>query len=192
MTMTKTNTKRGVPPRVRTTMDLGDEHSVQILEFASGIRAIVEGGRAIDQAPSLEGKADAPPEAGTQSAGERTGTEEPTLRTTNEQTWFRENFCNAAQACVQGWDWAVVQSGRAVGSGVGIGLVGSEGTSNATLAVDLWECSGTDCYWVENWRGLIVPGHWVSATTTAPDHKYLRWRLDGAGGSTQVSLAAKY
>ena len=33
-----------------------------------------------------------------------------------------------------------------------------------------WECvcggpfciGGTQCYWVEFWDGLIVPGHWVS------------------------------
>ncbi|MEV6957503.1 hypothetical protein, partial [Streptomyces sp. NPDC051183] len=197
--MTTAKIKRGLPPRVHTTMDLGDDHAIQILEFPSGMRAVIEGGRAVDHRPSSPGRVQEPPDAGEQSGGERSGDAGAAVRTTDEQVWFRETFCNGAQACVQAWDWAVVTS-HAVRSGTGIGWVGSEGTRNATLAVDAYDCicvgpfciGGTECFWVENWRGLIVPNHWLSATTTNSDPRSLRWRLEGAGGDTQVSLAAKY
>ncbi|MEU6978630.1 MULTISPECIES: hypothetical protein [unclassified Streptomyces] len=198
--MTTTNIRRGLPPRVSTTMDLGDDHALQILDFPNGMRAVVEGGRAVEQYPSTPGKIDAPPEVGEQSSGERTGYDEAVVRDAGEQQWFKDTFCNGAQACVQGWDWAICGTVRDVGFATGIAMVGREGTRNATLFVDVWECicvgpfclGGHECFWIENWRGAVVPGHWISVNTTAPDHKYLRWRLEGAGGDTQVSLAAKY
>ncbi|MER7515022.1 hypothetical protein [Streptomyces sp. NPDC126499] len=201
MTTTNSHVKRGQPPRASTVMDLGNDHALQILDFPSGMRAIVEGGRAVEHLPATPGEAEAPPDAGKQEAGERAaGYEDAAVRTTDEQIWFKNTFCNGAQACVQGWDWAICGTNRAVGYGTGIAMVGSEGSRNATLFVDVWECvcvgpfclGGTECFWVQNWHGAVVPGHWLSVNTNAPDPKWLRWRLEGAGGDTQVSLAAKY
>lgn len=192
MTTTSTNIKQALPPRVRTTMALGDDHAIQFLEFSDGTKAIVEGGRAVDHLPATPGEVEGPPEAGEQASGERAGYDESTVLTTDEQTWFRNTFCNGAQSCVQGWDWATCGTDRAVGFGTGIAMVGREGSRNATLFVDVWECSGQECFWVQNWQGTVVPGHWLSVNTNAPDQKWLRWRLEGAGGDTQVSLAAKY
>ena len=117
------------------------------------------------------------------------------VRDAGEQAWFRETFCNGAQACVQGWDWAVATSDQKLGSGTGFAMVGREGTVNGRFATSSWECvcggpfciGGTQCYWVEFWHGLIVPGHWVSIDVTGGGH-YVRWSLDGAGPNTQVSL----
>lgn len=198
--MTSVVNRRGKVQRVHATMELGEGRAVQVLELASGMRAIVESGRAIEQTPAARSVVDAPPEVGTAAAGERSGYDTSMVRTTGEQDWFRNAFCTGAQACVQGWDWANCVTEWAVGSGTGIAMIGSEGTRNATLAVMVWECicvgpfcvGGHECFWVENWRGLVVPGHWISVDTRAPDHKYLRWSLEGAGGDTQVSLAAKY
>lgn len=200
MTTTNTRVKRGLPPRASTTMDMGNDHALQILDFPSGMRAIVEGGRAVEQLPARTDEIGAPPEAGKQSAGEPAGYQESAVRTTDEQIWFKDNFCTGAQACVQGWDWAICGTDHAVGYGTGIAMVGAEGSSNGTMFVDVWECvcvgpfciGGTECFWVENWHGVVVPGHWLSASTNAPDRKWLRWRLEGAGGDTQVSLAATY
>lgn len=199
MTTTNSHVRRGEPPRASTVMDLGNEHALQILDFPSGMRAIVEGGRAVEQIPAMPREGDGPPEAVKQEAGQREGYAESAVRTTDEQTWFRDTFCNGAQACVQGWDWAICGTDHAVGYGTGIAMVGSEGTRNATLFFDVWECicvgpfcvGGTECFWVERWHGAVVPGHWLSAGLNV-DRKWLRWRLEGAGGDTQVSLAAKY
>lgn len=193
--------RRGNAQRVHATMELADGHAVQVLELGSGVRAVVESGRTLDQAPAVRTEIDPPPDAGSTAAGEPAADYDASaVRTTGEQTWFRNTFCNGAQACLQGWDWAVAVTGWAVGSGTGIAMVGAEGTRNATLTVSVWECwcsgpfciGGTHCVWLENWRGLVVPGHWLSVDTSAPDHKYLRWSLEGAGGDTQVSLAARY
>lgn len=197
--MTTTNIRRGLPPRVSTTMDLGDDHAVQFLDFPSGAQAIVEGGRAVDQIPATPGRIDAPPEPGRQSGGERVGYDESVVRDAGEQQWFKDTFCNGSQACIQAWDWAICSTAWAVGSGTGIGMVGREGSRNATLFADFWECvcvgpfciGGHECFWVEQWRGLVVPGHWVSIRFQ-PGGKYMQWRLEGAGGDTQVSLAAQY
>ncbi|MFI8518753.1 hypothetical protein ACIGEZ_13145 [Streptomyces sp. NPDC085481] len=199
--MTSTMNKRELPARVSTTLDLGNDHAVQLLDFPSGERGVVEGGRAIEHQPAVPSKEEAPPDAGTYSVGEReAGYEESaSVRTTDEQIWFKNTFCNGSQVCVQGWDWAICSTAWAVGSGTGFAMVGAEGTRNATFFLDVWQCicvgpfclGGTQCFWVEKWRGLVVPGHWVSVALQ-PDHKYLQWRLEGAGGDTQVSLAAHY
>ncbi|MFC8505094.1 hypothetical protein ACFU3J_00460 [Streptomyces sp. NPDC057411] len=197
--MTTTGNRRALPARTSTTMDLGDDHAVQFLEFPSGAKAIVEGGRAVAQLPTTQDRIDAPPDAGTAKYGERQGYDESAVRTTDEQIWFKNTFCNGSQACVQGWDWAICSTAWAVGSGTGIAMVGSEGSRNATLFADFWECicvgpfcvGGHECFWVEQWRGLVVPGHWASVRFQ-PGHKYMQWRLEGAGGDTQVSLAAQY
>jgi hypothetical protein len=196
----KLRRKRGVS-RVHTTMALGDDHAVQLVELGSGIQAIVETGLAVEHTPATRMEADPPPDAGVTRVGERPyESGSMAVRDTGEQIWFKNNFCNGSQECVQGWDWAVCGTRFAVGSATGIAMVGREGSRNATFTVYVWECvcvgpfcvGGHECFWVENWRGLVLPGHWLSVDTRAPDHKWLRWNLDGAGGDTQVSLAAKY
>jgi hypothetical protein len=188
------------PQRVLTSMNFGDGHAIQVLELASGTRLTVEGGRAIDHRPATRGETVAPPEAGIEAVGERTGSGEPQTRTTDEQTWFRDTFCNGAQACIQGWDWTDHVPDHAVSHATGTAWVGSEGMNNATLTVSVWECvcsgpfciGGEDCFWVQNWQGVIVPGQWLSADTNSTDDVYLRWQIAGAGGDTQVSFAARY
>jgi hypothetical protein len=117
----------------------------------------------------------------------------------SEQAWFRETFCNGAQFCIQGWDWAVGTTDHSVNNATGISFVGSEGTVNATLFGYYWECActtpfcigGPDCFWIQYWQGVVLPGHWVSLNASA-HNQYLQWNLTGAGGNTQVSLAATY
>ena len=54
-----------------------------------------------------------------------------------------------------------------------------------------WECvcpgpfciGGTECFWIEFWHGLILPGHWVSIDVSGGD-RYIKWSLDGAGPNT--------
>ncbi|MEU8548838.1 hypothetical protein AB0C81_17900 [Streptomyces roseoverticillatus] len=192
--------KLGQPPRVQASMDFGDGHAIQVLDLASGIHLVVEGGRAIDHPPADRGKTVAPPDAGLTEGGERTGSGKPNARTADEQTWFRNTFCNGAQACVQAWDWTFSQTDHAVGHANGVGWVGSEGTNNATFTVSIWECvcsgpfciGGEDCFWVVNWSGVIVPGNYLSLDTNSTGSVYVRWELAGAGGGTQVSFAARY
>jgi hypothetical protein len=117
-----------------------------------------------------------------------------------EQAWFRNTFCNGAQVCVQAWDWATAPSDHSVNSGTGIAMVGSEGTVNATFFAYFWDCwcigpfcaFGSGCAWFQFWQGVVVPGHWVSMDATNANNRYLRWDLTGAGGNTQVSVAARY
>lgn len=189
--------KRSVQ-RVHTTRELGSDHAIQLLELGSGIQAVVETGLAVEHAPSVRAEAEPPPDLGHASVG--TGPVDGAAETSSEQVWFKQQFCNGAQHCLQGWDWAVSTTRFAVGSATAIAMVGREGTRNATLTVWVWECicagpfciGGQSCFWVENWRGLVLPGHWLSVDTRAPDHKYLQWKLEGAGGNTQVSLATRY
>lgn len=72
-----------------------------------------------------------PTPASKQSGGEPAGYGETAIRTTNERIWFKHNFCNGAQACVQAWDWAIGGTDHAVGYGTGIAMVGSEGGAEA-------------------------------------------------------------
>jgi hypothetical protein len=220
---------------------LGQEHTLQFVEFGPGLTGTVEVGRTkVDvpavgpelknlswldryrhfagpsaQVPQLildaygrsqdaygrslvqSGKlALAPPESGTSGGGPRS------IRPFDdaEQTWFRNTFCNGAQLCAQGWDWATATSDHSVNSGTGIAMVGSEGTVNATFFAYFWDCwclgpfcvFGSGCAWFQFWQGVVVPGHWVSMDATNVGNRYLQWSLTGAGGSTQVSVAAKY
>jgi hypothetical protein len=168
----------------------------QFVEFKPGMTGVIESGRVMTDVPAVRKSGDKPPEAGLARSGEN---REPVTRDAGEQAWFRETFCNGAQACVQGWDWASATSDRKLGSGTGIAMVGKEGTVNGRFAAYYWECvcggpfciGGTTCYWVEFWNGLILPGHWVSIDVSGGDH-YVRWSLDGAGPNTQVSLVARY
>lgn len=114
-----------------------------------------------------------------------------------EQAWFRNTFCNGAQNCVQGWDWAYATSHWQVNSGTGYAMVGSEGHANATFTNYWWECSwggifaGWFCTWMEFWQGIVLPGHWISVGVNG-NGNYIQWSLAGAGGGTQVSVAARY
>jgi hypothetical protein len=188
------------PMKVHAPMQLEPGRGFQFIEFAPGVTGTVESGRVGKDLPSLRKSGSPPPEIGYDRAGENPGGKDrPATRDAGEQDWFRQTFCNGAQACVQGWDWAVATSNRKLGNGTGIAFVGSEGTVNATFTVYYWECvcsgpfciGGTDCFWIESWSGLILPGHWVSLNTSGGDH-YLQWNLTGAGPNTQVSLAARY
>lgn len=194
--------RRTRAPRVRASMEFGTGHALQLLEFDSGMRATVEMGQAVEQVPARPSRIAPPTDVASEEAGERTGSDGDGIGvfTSGEQQWFRNTFCNGSQSCVQGWDWAVCGTQWGVNAATGIAMVGSEGTRNATFTVSMWECvcvgpfciGGHDCYWVEQWKGLVIPGHWLSLRTTASDASYLRWDLTGAGGDTQVSLCAQY
>jgi hypothetical protein len=184
------------PLTVHAPLQLEPGRGFQFIEFRPGMTGVVESGRVRKDVPAVRKSGDKPPEAGVSRAGEKRGV---TTLDAGEQAWFRDTFCNGAQACVQGWDWAVATSDQTLGSGTGFAMVGSEGTVNGRFSMSSWECvcggpfciGGTQCYWVEFWDGLVVPGHWVSIGVTGGGH-YVRWNLDGAGPNTQVSLAARY
>jgi hypothetical protein len=184
------------PLTVHAPLQLVPGRGFQFIEFKPGMTGVVESGRVMKDVPALRKSGEKPPEVGGSRAGEKKGV---TPLDSGEQTWFRDTFCNGAQACVQGWDWAYAISDRTLGSGTGIAMVGSEGTVNGRFSMSSWECvcggpfciGGTQCYWVEFWDGLVVPGHWVSIGVTGGGH-YIKWSLDGAGANTQVSLAAQY
>jgi hypothetical protein len=115
-----------------------------------------------------------------------------------EQQWFRDTQCNGAQACAQGWDWATISSNRKLGGASAIGMVGREGHQNGAMDTYRMEtrCSGFLCTSQTSWWDLklhqvVVPGHWVSNSSSNTDN-YYRWELTGAGGDTQVSLAARF
>jgi hypothetical protein len=58
--------------------------------------------------------------------------------TASELQWFNATFCNGAHICVQAWDWAT--SGNIwYGSYEVVTMVGSEGTTNASLVLYNWE-----------------------------------------------------
>jgi hypothetical protein len=186
-------------PTVRSTLALGEYHNIQFVEFMPGASGVIQTGRATVDTPAMIHLGHPPPEAGEARSGEDSESKFADVRTTPEQDWFRQTFCNGAQTCLQGWDWAFHVSNRQVGTGAGIAMVGSEGTVNATFLIDYWECfcgspfcvGGPTCLWINFWSGLVLPGHWLSVDVTAHS-RYIRWRLEGAGGGTQVSLAARY
>lgn len=197
MTITR---KPGNYQRVHATVQLDDDHAVQVLQLASGMQAVVEGGRAVKQLPSTRAEVKAPPEAGSIRSGEHALSREDLLHDAGEQDWFKNTFCNGAQTCIQGFDFTDHVPDHAVSNATGIAMVGSEGTTNGTLTVSVWECvcagpfciGGHHCFWVQNWQGLVLPGHWLSVDTHSSDSVYLRWELTGAGADTQVSFAARY
>ncbi|MDB4970731.1 MAG: hypothetical protein JWN44_6420 [Myxococcales bacterium] len=117
--------------------------------------------------------------------------------TNGDQQWFRGQFCNGADVCVQGWDWAFTGSING-NNETFIGMVGSEGTTNGSLWLEYWysksptwpwACGDCGSYWKEFDRVIVVPGHWVSIHVGGTYG--LQGHLDGAGGGTQVSLAAR-
>lgn len=185
-----------VPMREHAPLSLERGRGFQFVEFGPGMTGVVESGRVMMDVPSTRKSGDAPPDAGYAKTGEG---REPAIRDAGEQAWFKETFCNGSQHCVQGWDWAWAVSSRKLGGGTGIAMVGREGTVNARFTAYYWECvcpgpfciGGTECFWIEFWHGLILPGHWVSMNVSGGD-RYIKWSLEGAGPGTQVSLAARY
>ena len=113
-----------------------------------------------------------------------------------EQAWFKATFCNGARDCVQGFDWTNMQSQSKIGSANAYALVGSEGTTNATLKQYYWDCfwslfTGTVCNWYQFDSVVVLPGRWVNRTESGGSY-YIRWIFTGAGANTQVSSAAVY
>lgn len=184
------------PLTVHAPLQLEPGRGFQFIEFKPGMTGIIESGRVMTDVPAVRKSGEKPPEVGYDRAGEN---REAVTRDAGEQAWFRETFCNGAQHCLQGWDWAFATSTRKLGSGTGIAMVGREGTANGRFTTHYWECvcpgpfciGGTECFWIEFWHGLILPGHWVSIDVSGGD-RYIKWSLDGAGPNTQVSLAARY
>ena len=115
--------------------------------------------------------------------------------TASEQAWFNATFCNGAHICVQGWDWAT--SGNIwYGSYEVVTMVGSEGTTNASLVLYQWDSgwslfTGSWGYWVEFYNAVNVPGHWISVNVSGATAGNTYASLSGAGGGTQVSMAVR-
>jgi hypothetical protein len=200
-------------------------HLVQFVELKPGMVAVVEIGK-LDEKPMVAPlgdrslaevyrglESDEPPaalkladerraaNAATQgkltTAAESANGKGPEFYNTGEQQWFRGAFCNGADVCVQGWDWAFTGSINGHNETF-IGWVGSEGTVNASLWLEYWyhkdptwpwACGDCGSWWQEFDRVLVVPGHWVSLNVGGD--WWLQGHLDGAGGGTQVSLAAR-
>ena len=103
-----------------------------------------------------------------------------------EQIWFRNTFCNGAQGCVQGWDWANVVSYKSISSGAGYYMAGSEAQNAVANDMSDWYNNS----WHLFWRAYTLPGWWRSIGVTSPN-RYIWWALSGAGNAT-VSVAATY
>jgi hypothetical protein len=121
----------------------------------------------------------------------------PAYYNTAEQQWFRGQFCNGAEVCSQGWDWAVTGAVHSSNENF-VGWVGSEGTTNASLWVEYWHtksatwgiaCGDCGSWWQEFYRVIVVPNHWATAHVWGAS--WFQGHLDGAGGGTQISLAAR-
>lgn len=184
------------PTTIHATMSLGEGRAMQFVEFQPGMNGVVQSGRVMADVPVTPERGGKPRDAGTDLAGRG---RQVVTRDASEQAWFKETFCNGAQACPQGWDWATATSAWKLGAGTGIAMVGSEGTVNATFTAYYWHCActtpfcigGPTCVWIEFWEGLVLPGHWVSIDVNG-NGNYVQWALNGAGSDTQVSLAARY
>jgi len=119
----------------------------------------------------------------------------PVPETTSQQQWFNRTFCNGAHICVQGWDWAT--SGNIwYGSYEVVTMVGSEGTTNASLVLYYWDSgwslfTGSWGYWVEFYNAINVPGYWISVNVSGATAGNTYASLSGAGGGTQVSMAVR-
>ncbi|MFJ4123551.1 hypothetical protein ACIP3U_19780 [[Kitasatospora] papulosa] len=184
------------PTTVHATFSLGEGRGFQFVEFEPGMTGVIQSGRVMADTPIAQEQGGKPPEVGQDRAGEG---RQVVTRDAGEQTWFKQTFCNGAQSCVQGWDWALATSKWKLGNGTGICMVGSEGTVNAKFTSYYWKCActtpfcigGPTCLWIEFWEGVVLPGHWLSVDVTGGNH-YIQWTLNGAGADTQVSLAARY
>jgi hypothetical protein len=178
--------KSSVTPSILARTSISEHHTLQVVQFEEGMTGIIQTGRAVDDTPIVF-EEDVPPQEPEAGGAPPTGYDEPAVRDAGEQQWFRNTHCNGAQFCVQGWDWAFAQSGRPVGNGSGIAMVGREGTRNGNFRVLYWKNGG----WIELWNGVVVPGHWVSHGVAGNGH-HIRWEINGAGANTQVSVAARF
>ena len=139
------------PLTVHAPLQLEPGRGFQFIEFKPGMTGVIESGRVMTDVPAVRKSGEKPPEAGYDRAGEN---REAVTRDAGEQAWFRETFCNGAQHCLQGWDWAFATSTRKLGSGTGIAMVGREGTANGRFTTHYWECvcpgpfcvGGTECF----------------------------------------------
>ena len=180
------------------TLTIDKGRAVEFLRFPSGSTGVVEGGEVLTDTPLVQHEVRAPEEAATNRAGGDDSA--PVLEDAGEQLWFRNTFGNGSQNLAQGWDWAVATSNWAMRDSTAFAMVGREGSANATFTLYRWICicsgpfciGGHHCYWLEDWQGIVVPGHWVSIHHTSSDSEYVQWTLEGAGTDTQVSLAATY
>lgn len=127
-----------------------------------------------------------PPPAPPAEEGKVTAGEGPHFYNDAEQVWFRDTFCNGAQGCSQGWDWANVTSFKAISTGAGYYMAGSEAANAVANDMSDWY-SGA---WHLFWRAYTLPGWWRSIGVTSPN-RYIWWALSGAGNAT-VSVAATY
>ena len=119
------------PLTVHAPLQLEPGRGFQFIEFKPGMTGVVESGRVMKDVPAVRKSGDKPPEAGVSRAGEKRGV---TTLDAGEQAWFRDTFCNGAQACVQGWDWAVATSDQTLGSGTGFAMVGFTAAYGTKLA----------------------------------------------------------
>jgi hypothetical protein len=122
----------------------------------------------------------------------------PAFYDDGEQQSFRDNYCNGAQGCAQGWDWATIKTNGKISNAYAITFVGSEGHQNASFDVYALKtrCSGFICtsqttWWDPQYHAVVVPGHFVAVNSNNYNN-YLFWSLTGAGTDTQVSLATKF
>ena len=204
-------------PRTLAVVQLASEHQLKFVEFASGFSGWIEEGASDQDVPIVtrELRSKTPIElfrhfnpgaevpqsllnatraAASVSAIPAQGPaplsdagKGPHFYNDGEQAWFRNTYCNGAQACAQGWDWVWIISPR-ITTGSGIAMVGSEGTQNATFSMHWYDCTNS-CDWNEFWSAIVVPGHWVSVGVNATGHQIL-WDL--AGLYAEDSLAASY
>jgi hypothetical protein len=105
------------PLKEHAPLQLEPGRGFQFIEFKPGMTGVIESGRVMMDVPAVRKSGDKPPEVGVARAGENRGG--VTVRDAGEQAWFRETFCNGAQACVQGFDWAFATSDRKLGKAPG-------------------------------------------------------------------------
>ncbi len=117
----------------------------------------------------------------------------PHFYTAGEQEWFRQNFCNGSQQCMQGFDFTNMQSAGKLSNVKAFGMIGSEGPANGTMTQFFWKCvyggifAGWFCAWMQNGQVVIVPGHFVVQTQGGNGSWFFRWELRGGGANTLVS-----
>jgi hypothetical protein len=133
----------------------------------------------------------APADLGTRSAGEG-----PHFYNDAEQAWYRDNLCNGARDCVQGWGWTRIVSSSKLGNSWAGAMVGSEGFTS-TFSQAYWTCTNVPwplpntCIWISQFQLTIAPGAWASIVHSG-GNVYLQWVLNGAGSGAQVSSSASY
>jgi hypothetical protein len=85
------------PLTVHAPLQLELGRGFQFIEFKPGMTGVVQSGRVMTDVPAVRKSGDKPPDAGCARAGENRENE---TRDAGEQAWFKQTFCNGAQACV--------------------------------------------------------------------------------------------